>query len=110
MNDQKTVCLSAIQHSSFPEVPFPEKFRFALRLGGPTGQHKERIAETIEKFHNSRVRRFFPCQPDADALGPPTHSPRLMQQAGDFSSARQDELLEGRQILLAAVDHLLQAG
>src|SRR5688572_3334024 len=77
-----------------PLLSFPEKLLFTLRFGDPARQHKQRIAQAVEKFYDSRVHGFLPGQTHAHPLRPAAHRPSLMQEAGKLPASWQDELLE----------------
>lgn len=49
-------------------VPLPQKFRLILLLTHPASQDKQRIAQTIEKPHESRIQRLFFPQPHTDTF------------------------------------------
>ena len=61
------------RHSSrAPRVPLPQKLRLTLLLSHPTGQNKQRVAEAIQKTHESRIQRLFSPQSHTETFGPST--------------------------------------
>src|SRR6476660_54022 len=90
--------------------PFPQKFRFPLRLGHPSSPDKERIAQAIQKFDDLRIERFFFGQANADPFAPATDRPRLVQRRRHFADTWQNELFERCQFFLTSIAHALKPG
>src|SRR5712692_1918526 len=88
---------------------FPQRFPLALLLGHPTGQHEQRIAETVKKFYDDHVNRLFSRQPHAQPFSPTAHGSCMVQEGRDPASTWKYKFLERSQVLLATINQQLQA-
>src|SRR5574340_1273105 len=89
-------------------ISLPQKFRFTLRLCHPPSQDEQGVAQTVQVFVELCRDRFLAHQTDADPLGAAANRPGLMERRRYLPPTGENEFLERRQILLAAVDHALK--
>src|SRR5918996_97019 len=90
------------------EAPLPEVLFLAHVLTDPAAEHEEEVAQAVEVAQRPLGGRLHARERQQLALGPPAHGTRLVQESLDAAPAGQDEGLERRQVLLAAVHDVLE--
>ena len=68
------------------------------------------IAQAIHVLENDRTKRFRSVHGHEFPLGPAADRAREMERRGDRRTARQDEVREGREGFLHAVDLIFEEG
>jgi hypothetical protein len=74
----------------------------------PARQHEEEIGEPVQIAERTVADVLDAHETEHVALGPPAHGAGDVQERAGTSAARQDERLERREPLLAAVHALLE--
>src|SRR5262249_24442397 len=88
--------------------PAPLDFQGPRALVAPAREHEGEVAEAVEVADETRLDALLLRQRHEAPLGAPAHRAGPVQLGGERRAPRQDEALEGRQLLFTRVDPILE--